>query len=292
MIISVASGKGGTGKTTVAVNLALTLEGNLPVQLLDCDVEEPNAHLFLNPVFETTEKVTLPVPVVDESRCNSCGRCGEVCAFHAIIVLGGRVITFPELCHGCGGCSRFCTTGAISEEAKEIGLIESGHSGEIAFIQGKMNIGTPLAPPVIRAVKDKIIDHGTNGVVIIDAPPGTSCPVVASVKDSDFCILVTEPTPFGLNDLTLAIGMVRELGIPFGVVINRSGLGNEDLVGYCEREEIPILLEIPFDRRYAACYARGGRLIEEFPELKAAFRGLWRKIHALARTGEPDQALL
>ena len=299
MIISVASGKGGTGKTTVAVNLALTLEDIMPVQLLDCDVEEPNAHLFLNPVFETTEKVTLPVPVVDESKCNACGRCGEVCAFHAIIVLGSQVITFPELCHGCGGCSRFCPASAISEAPKEIGFIACGHAGRIEFVQGRMNIGTPLAPPVARAVKSKIVAGSDESggddklkVTIIDAPPGTSCPVVASVKDSDFCILVTEPTPFGLNDLILAVGMVRELKIPCGVVINRSGLGNKDLVTYCEQEKIPILLEIPFDRRYAACYARGGRLIEEFPELKEAFRGLWRKIHALVRTRRSDKALL
>lgn len=284
MVIAVASGKGGTGKTTVAVNLALTLEGTMPVELLDCDVEEPNAHLFLHPILETSEEVTLPVPVVDDSKCNACGRCGEVCAFHAIIPLGNQVMTFPELCHGCGGCSRFCPTGAISEEPRGIGVVESGRAGRIEFVQGKVNVGNPLAPPVVRAVKSKT-GARQGKVVIIDAPPGTSCPVVASVKDSDFCMLVTEPTPFGLNDLVLAIDMARELGIPFGVVINRSGLGNRDLVTYCRREKIPILLEIPFDRRYAACYARGGRLVEEFPELKEAFRGLWRRIRALVGTG-------
>ncbi|MEW6227843.1 MAG: ATP-binding protein [Bacillota bacterium] len=280
MVIAVASGKGGTGKTTIAVNLALTLEGERLVELLDCDVEEPNAHLFLHPILETSEEVTLPVPVVDESKCNACGRCGEVCAFHAIIPLGNQVMTFPELCHGCGGCSRFCPTGAISEEPREIGAVESGSAGQIEFVQGKVNVGNPLAPPVVRAVKSRI-EARQGKVVIIDAPPGTSCPVVASVKDSDFCVLVTEPTPFGLNDLVLAIDMVKKLGIPFGVVINRSGLGNRDLVTYCRREKIPILLEIPFDRTYAACYARGGRLAEEFPELKEAFRGLWRRVRVL-----------
>ncbi|MCR4426672.1 MAG: ATP-binding protein [Firmicutes bacterium] len=281
MIVAVASGKGGTGKTTIAVNLALTLEGTVPVELLDCDVEEPNAHLFLHPVLETSEKVTQPVPTVDESKCTHCGRCGEICAFHAIMALGSKVMTFPELCHGCGGCSRFCPTGAISEEPREIGVVESGHAGRIEFVQGRVNVGNPLAPPVVRAVKGRMAAC-PGKATIIDAPPGTSCPVVASVKDSDFCILVTEPTPFGVNDLLLAIDMVRELGVPFGVVINRSGIGDSNLVAYCRLEKIPILLEIPFDRRYAACYAGGGRLVEDFPELREAFRDLWRRVCVLA----------
>lgn len=287
MVIAVASGKGGTGKTTIAVNLALTLERDMPVQLVDCDVEEPNAHLFLHPLLDVSEKVTLPVPVVDHSKCNGCGRCSEVCAFNAIIAVGTHVMVFPELCHGCGGCSRFCPMSAISEEPREIGIVESGHAGQIEFVQGRVNVGNPLAPPVVKAVKSKI-DARQVKVVIIDAPPGTSCPVVASLKDSDFCVLVTEPTPFGLNDLILAIDVVKELDIPFGVVINRSGLGNKDLLTYCRREKVPVLLEIPFDRRYAACYAGGGRLVEEFPELKEAFRGLWRRIRALATTGQTE----
>lgn len=287
MIISVASGKGGTGKTTVAVNLALVLARSMPVQLLDCDVEEPNAHLFLYPTYEASDTVTLPIPVVDQSKCTACGKCAEVCAFHAIVRLRDRVLTFPELCHGCGGCLRFCPAGAISESEKEIGVISMGHAGEIAFVQGRMNVGTPLAPPVIRAVKRMIRprtgETGRDTVTIIDSPPGTSCPVVESVKGSDFCVLVTEPTPFGLNDLTLAVGMVRELGIPFGVVVNRAGLGGGDLYTYCEREGIPVLLEIPFDRRYAACYARGRNLVEDFPELREAFSDLWRRIGTLMR---------
>lgn len=287
MIISVASGKGGTGKTTVAVNLALVLARSMPVQLLDCDVEEPNAHLFLYPTYEASDTVTLPIPVVDQSKCTACGKCAEVCAFHAIVRLRDRVLTFPELCHGCGGCLRFCPAGAISESEKEIGVISMGHAGEIAFVQGRMNVGTPLAPPVIRAVKRMIRprtgETGRDTVTIIDSPPGTSCPVVESVKGSDFCVLVTEPTPFGLNDLTLAVGMVRELGIPFGVVVNRAGLGGRDLYTYCEREGIRVLLEIPFDRRYAACYARGRNLVEDFPELREAFSDLWRRIGTLMR---------
>lgn len=282
MVIAIASGKGGTGKTTIAVNLALTLERDMPVQLVDCDVEEPNVHLFLRPSIDVSETVTLPVPVVDRTICNGCGRCREVCAFNAIIAIGTQVMVFPELCHGCGGCSRFCPQGAISEEPRAIGVVESGRAGRIEFIQGRVNVGNPLAPPVVRAVKARI-DGARPKAVIVDAPPGTSCPVVASVKDSNFCVLVTEPTPFGLNDLISAIDMVKELAVPFGVVINRSGLGNKDLLTYCRREKIPVLLEIPFDRRYAACYARGARLAEEFPELQEAFRGLWRRIRALTR---------
>ncbi|HBK59815.1 MAG TPA: (4Fe-4S)-binding protein [Firmicutes bacterium] len=289
MIVSVASGKGGTGKTTIAVNLALALEGTMPVDFLDCDVEEPNAHLFLHPVLETSERVTLPVPSVDESKCTGCGTCAEVCAFHAILSLGGRVITFPELCHGCGGCARFCPEGAISEVPREIGVVETGWAAGpagqargIRFVQGRVNIGTALAPPVVKAVRSKAgLGAGKDGgIVIIDSPPGTSCPVVASVKGSDYCLLVTEPTPFGLNDLALAVDMVREVGVPFGVVINRAGLGDDKVAAYCRQESIPVLLEIPFNRRYAACYARGGQLVSDFPELGDSLTGLWRRIRA------------
>lgn len=283
MIVSVASGKGGTGKTTIAVNLALALEETVPVSFLDCDVEEPNAHLFLHPVLQTSDKVTLPVPIVDESKCNGCGICAQVCAFHAILSFGNRAITFPELCHGCGGCTRFCPAGAISEAPRAIGVVETGRAGDtgaIRFVQGRVDIGTALAPPVVKAVRSKA--GSGNGVVIIDSPPGTSCPVVASVKGSDYCILVTEPTPFGLNDLTLAVDMVRELAVPFGVVINRAGLGDDKVAAYCRQENIPVLLEIPFDRRFAASYARGGQLVRDFPELGDSLRGLWQKIRATA----------
>lgn len=310
MIVSVASGKGGTGKTTLSVNLALTLalDGTTPVDFLDCDVEEPNAHLFLRPVFETSEPVTLPVPVVDERKCSGCGICAEVCAFHAILSLGGKAITFPELCHGCGGCARFCPEGAISEAPREIGVVEigvveigvveagwssapavraGGAPGAIRFVCGRVHIGTALAPPVVKAVRGKASPAG--GVVIIDSPPGTSCPVVASVRGSDYCILVTEPTPFGLNDLKLAVDMVRELRIPFGVVVNRAGLGDGQVSAYCRQEGIPVLLEIPFDRQFAASYARGGQLVRDFPELGDSLRGLWRRIVAAVES-TPEEA--
>jgi len=291
MIITVASGKGGTGKTTVAVNLALTLENILSVQILDCDVEEPNVHLFLHPEFKYSEIVTLPVPAVDQGKCVGCGKCSEICAFNAIIVLGTKVVIFPELCHGCGGCSRFCPEGAISENPREIGGIKGGWAGQIGFIQGRLNVGNPLAPTVINAVKKRGKTSQAD-VAIIDAPPGTTCSVVASLKDCDFYILVTEPTPFGLNDLILAVDVARQLQIPFGVVINRADLGNKDILNYCEGEEIPILAQIPFDRRYAACYARGGRLVEEFPELKEAFKELWERICALAKYDPIDKGAI
>lgn len=278
MIITVASGKGGTGKTTIVTNLALALAPKIPVQVLDCDVEEPNAHLFLHPVLQEEEEVNLPVPEVDSKKCDGCGQCSEVCAFHALAVAGGKVITFPEMCHGCGGCALVCPQGAITEKPHRIGVVVAGQAGRIAFAHGKIDVGTPLAPPVIKAVKKRAA--GVR-LTLIDAPPGTSCPVVAAVKDSDFCLLVTEPTPFGLNDLKLAVGMVRELGIPFAVVINRSTLGDLRVERYCRQERIPVLLKIPFDKRYAATYARGKCLVEEYPDWVAAFVGLWQEIERL-----------
>ncbi|MFH1678078.1 MAG: ATP-binding protein [Candidatus Omnitrophota bacterium] len=245
MIISVASGKGGTGKTTVAVNLALSLKN---VQFLDCDVEEPNAHIFLKPLIEEKIKANIPVPEVDESRCTYCGRCREVCAYNAIAVIPankekkGSVLIFPHLCHGCGACSLLCPQKAIKEINKEIGAIEIGHRENVQFAQGRLNIGEIMSPPLIRQVKN-YINPARN--VIIDAPPGTSCPVITAVRESDFCILVTEPTPFGLNDLILAVEVIRKLRISFGVVINRSDIGDDEVKRYCIEENIPILMEIP-----------------------------------------------
>jgi MinD superfamily P-loop ATPase len=278
MLVTVASGKGGTGKTTIVTNLALALAKKIPVQVLDCDVEEPNAHLFLHPVFQEEEEVTLPVPEVDNTKCNGCGKCSEVCAFHALAVAGGKVITFPEMCHGCGGCAFVCPQGAITEKPYRIGAVARGQAGKIDFVHGKIDVGVPLAPPVIRAVKR--LAH-KEGLTLIDAPPGTSCPVVAALKGSDFCLLVTEPTPFGLNDLKLAVGMVRELGIPFAVVINRSTLGDLRVERYCRQEKIPVLLKIPFDKRYAATYARGRCLVEDYPDWVPPFVGLWQEIERL-----------
>lgn len=279
MIISVASGKGGTGKTTVASSLALSLGNN--VQFLDCDAEEPNAHIFLKPVINRTEKVFIPVPEIDEEKCNYCGRCRQVCVYNAIAVIqptdgkNGHVLIFGNLCHGCGSCSYFCSQKAIKEVNKEIGILEMGSVGSMQFVHGRLNIGEAMAPPVIRRIKKCINSDKT---VIIDAPPGTSCPVVESIKDSDFCILVTEPTPFGLNDLILAVEVLKKLTIPFGVVINRSDLGDHKTNQYCKKENIPLLMSIPFKKEIAKAYSRGEPIVQAFPEYKKDFKALFDKI--------------
>jgi MinD superfamily P-loop ATPase len=275
VIIAVASGKGGTGKTLVATSLAFALKETYAVQLLDCDVEEPDDYIFMKPVIERSETVSLPVPRIDETKCNHCGRCAEVCAYHAIAVLGNQVLTFPQLCHGCGACSYLCPEKAITEEQREIGMVEAGRAGGIDFVQGRLTVGEAMAPPVIRQVKARIDDHD---VVIIDAPPGTSCPVVESVKGSDFCLLVTEPTPFGLNDLRLAVAMVQSLDMPCGVVINRAGSGDSGVADYCAGQNIPVLLTVPLDMEIARLYSRGVTLAEGRPEWQEDFAGLFKKI--------------
>jgi MinD superfamily P-loop ATPase len=275
MIISVASGKGGTGKTLVATSLALSLKDKYRVQLLDCDVEEPNDHIFLKPVITRSEAVCIQVPKVDDKKCTYCGKCAEVCAYNAIAVLPERVLVFPELCHGCGACSYLCPEKAISEEEREIGIVDSGHSDGMEFVQGKLTIGEAMATPVIRRVKEYA---NLDGVVIIDVPPGTSCPVVESIKDSDFCLLVTEPTPFGLNDLVLAVETVRELNIPSAVALNRAGVGDRKVEKYCRQENIPILLTIPLDTEIARLYSKGITLVEGMPELQEIFIRLWGEI--------------
>lgn len=275
MIISVASGKGGTGKTTVALNLARSLED---VQLMDCDVEEPNLHLFLSPGEMKATPVCLPVPQVDETRCTYCGRCAEVCRFNALAVIQGQVLLFPALCHGCGGCALLCPAGAITEVPREIGLLRQGNLDGLFFVEGILNLGEPMAAPVIRKEKELVDRRRT---VIIDCSPGTSCPVIEGVRGSDFCLLVTENTPFGLNDLKLAVEMVRALKIPLGVFLNRADLGDERLKEYCAREEVPILAELPHDRRIAEVYSRGGIVVEELPPYRKLFVSLFRKMQEI-----------
>ncbi|MFC1914233.1 ATP-binding protein [Chloroflexota bacterium] len=275
MIISVASGKGGTGKTLVATSLARSLKDRYKVQLLDCDVEEPNDHIFMKPNITRSEAVSIPVPKVNEEKCTHCGKCAEVCAYHAIAVLGEYVLTFPELCHGCGACSYLCLEKAISEVPHEIGVIETGHADGVAFGHGKLAIGQAMAPPIIRKVKG-LVDK--DSVVIIDASPGTSCPVVEAIKGSDFCLLVTEPTPFGLNDLVLAVETVRQLGIPCGILLNRAGVGDGKTEEYCQKEGIPILMTIPLDTNIASLYSQGVPLVEGMPDSKSSFIELYEKI--------------
>jgi MinD superfamily P-loop ATPase len=284
MIIAIASGKGGTGKTTMATNLAMTLARmGQQVQLLDCDVEEPNCHLFLQPSLEASESVSLPVPKVDRGKCIACGQCDQICQFSAIVCLKDAVLTFPELCHGCGGCFLVCPEGAISEMHREIGVIEMGHADGIRFVHGCLKIGEAMSPPLIREVKKHISARGT---CIIDAPPGTSCPVIESTKDSDVCLLVTEPTPFGLNDLKLAVEMVRALGLPHGVIVNRADIGDRKVMEYCRQEGIDVLMEIPDDRRVAEGYSRGQLMIDMFSEYHEEFQGLLEKVTALSSSVE------
>ena len=241
MVICVASGKGGTGKTLVATSLALSLADRHKIQLLDCDVEEPNAHILLKPAFTYRKEVSIPIPSINREKCTLCGKCAEVCAFNAIVVVKENVLVFPELCHGCGACSYFCPEKAISEKGKVIGVVEIGKSGDIELVQGELSIGEAIASPLIRRVKQYLSQES---VVIVDVPPGTSCPVIEAVKGSDYCILVTEPTPFGLSDLALMVGVVRELNVPHGVVVNRTGVGDAKVEQYCAEENIPILMKI------------------------------------------------
>jgi MinD superfamily P-loop ATPase len=283
MIISVASGKGGTGKTLVATSLALSLIDNYKVQLLDCDVEEPNANILLRLDMKPSQPVYIPIPKVDETKCTYCGKCAEVCAYNAIAVLKQKMLVFPELCHGCGACSYLCPESAITEEGREVGIVEMGNSGNLELVQGRLDIGEAMAPPIIREVK-KYSDPAN--IVIIDVPPGTSCPVVEAVEGSDFCLLVTEPTPFGLNDLSLAVEVVRKLDISCGVVINRVGIGNKEVEQYCHREGIPILLRIPLDRNIAMLYSQGIPLIEGMPRWREDFLGLFQSMDTMVTMGK------
>jgi len=284
MIISVASGKGGTGKTTVAVNLAVSLDTS--VQFLDCDVEEPNAHLFIKPTIQEVDTITTPVPVVDMEKCSLCGKCGEICQFKAIVVLGQTVLPFHELCHSCGGCVMVCPEKAISETGRELGVIERGHRNGLEFVHGSLRVGEAMSPPLIRQVRE----FARPGVLtIIDAPPGTSCPVIASMKGADFILLVTEPTPFGFHDLKLAVGAVKVLGIPCGLIINRSDLGDARVKAYAREEDIPLLMEIPFSRAIAEAYSRGEMIVEVMPEWKQKFIDLYRRISELVAGKEKSR---
>ncbi|MBI5604828.1 MAG: ATP-binding protein [Deltaproteobacteria bacterium] len=273
MIISIASGKGGTGKTSVAVALALSLEK--PAQLLDCDVEAPNAHIFMKTRWEKKETVYLQIPKADEEKCTYCQACSQLCQFKAILVLGETILTFPEMCHACGGCFLVCAPKALIPDRKELGEVEEGWAGPVHFVHGRLRVGEPLSPPLIKEVKKRI---DRKQVVILDSPPGTSCPVIQTVKGSDFTILVTEPTPFGLYDLKLAVEALGTLGIPCGVILNRADIGDNQVQTYLESEGIPLLMKIPFDRKIAEGYAQGQSLVEIHPELREKFQKLFHEI--------------
>jgi len=273
MIISVASGKGGTGKTTVAVNLALSLKGK--VQLLDCDVEEPNADIFLKPEIIREDTFYLPKPVLEGSKCTYCGRCSQVCQYNAIAVVKQRVLFFYELCHSCGACKIACPESAIFEVDSPKGVIKEGKAEHIQFVNGELRVSEGAPTPLVSAVKKRI---KPSYISIIDVSPGTACPVVEGIKDSDFCILVTEPTPFGLHDLDLAYQMCQKLEVPAGVVINRADVGNEEVDKYCKNSDIPILMRIPVDKEIARAYSEGIPFVEVKPEYKQKFRDLGAQI--------------
>ena len=273
MQIAVGSGKGGTGKTTISTSLVLS--AGTDVQYLDCDVEEPNGHIFLKPELTFGETITVTVPKLDESRCTACGKCRDICAYNAIAQFGKTVMIFTEMCHSCLGCFRVCEEDALIENTREIGLLESGMAGPIHFVHGRVRIGEAMGIPLLKAVKQKA-EPGK--LTIIDAPPGTSCPFVESINDADYVILVTEPTPFGLHDLKLAVTVLKNFNIPGGVIINRSDLGDDSVLRYCESENIPVLLEIPFQRAIAEGYARGINLVDTIPELRTVFNDILTQI--------------
>ncbi len=284
MKIAIASGKGGTGKTTIATNLAVCLSrANYQVQYLDCDAEEPNGHIFLKPEIESTQEICVGVPKVDKEICMGCNECGELCQYSAITVVNKQVIVFEELCHSCGGCMAICPQGAITEKPRNIGIGEFGKSGSMDFGHGKLNIGAIQTPAVIKYVKKKINDEG---ITILDVPPGTSCPVIEAIKGADFVLLVTEPTPFGLNDLELAAGMVRQLGLDFAVAINRHDIGDDCVVRYCRQEDIDILLKIPNDRKIAEAYSQGIMVVDVLANYENKFFKLYQDILRVKATSE------
>lgn len=289
MNIAIASGKGGTGKTTVSVNLAKICGPK--VQLLDCDVEEPNAHLFLRGAVQESEIIALPVPEIDETLCDACGDCSSFCAYHALVSFGTVPLVFPELCHGCGGCVMVCPRQAIREKDRRIGVVETRQVDHILLLQGLLDVGVAMAPPLIRAVKERMRPDMT---AILDAPPGTSCPVVMTIRGTDFVVLVTEPTPFGLHDLTLAVDTVRDLGLPFGVIVNRVGIGDDRVHAFCRAQDIPLLLEIPDDRRIAEAYSRGELIVDALPQYRELFAGLLERISAhmkMEHAAGPEKAI-
>jgi MinD superfamily P-loop ATPase len=286
MIVSIASGKGGTGKTTVAVNLAVTAAQHQDVQLLDCDVEEPNSCIFIQPELNTQQHVNVPVPEIDDIKCTYCGNCADICEYNALAVIKDSVLVFPELCHGCGGCMRLCPEQAIQEKGRPIGVKESGQKGRIHFTHGRLNIGEAMSPPLIREVKKSIRSGKLN---ILDAPPGTSCPVIEAIRHSDYCILVTEPTPFGLHDLQLAAETVSLLNIPAGVVINRAGMNDSSVIDYCRSQNLPVLMSIPLNRKIAEVYSRGEILVDALPSVKRSFIQLYKRLETILSGITPQE---
>ena len=278
MKIAVASGKGGTGKTTVAVALALSIPG---AQLVDADAEEPNCHLFLSPTIHETIPVHMMVPEVDLDACTFCGKCAEFCRFNALAVIKEKVLIFPELCHGCGGCVYVCPEKAIERRDRRIGEVEIGEARGHRFLQGRLK---PAEPSAVRIVHEEIARLDPGAPAVIDAPPGTACAVQETIAGADACLLVTEPTPFGLHDLCMAMDLASELDIPTAVLINRSGRTDALIEDECRARGIPVLLKIPFDRRIAEAYSRAEPLSEAFPEYSEKLQQVWHQVREEVRS--------
>jgi MinD superfamily P-loop ATPase len=272
MKITVASGKGGTGKTTIAVNLAISIENSM---LIDCDVEGPNSHIFFNEPMVRLKDVSIPAPKFDFDTCTLCGKCAEFCQYNAISIVGEKLLFFEELCHGCGGCRIICPVDAITEIEHNVGIIEKGGTEDLPVYHGLLNIGEPFGVPIINELKQFADDTKTT---IFDSPSGTACPAVETMRDVDFCILVTEPTPFGLHDLTLTVDVIREIGTPFGVVVNRDGIGDDRVDRYCEKENIPLLAKIPNDMEIAKLYSRGVPIVKGLPKYRDMFTSIFEKV--------------
>ena len=274
---AIASGKGGTGKTMIATSLAASLASEHQVQFLDCDVEAPNAHLFLKPKIEQRKSAVIMVPEIDEEKCTQCGRCVKGCAFNALAQLGEKILVFPQLCHGCGNCSLICPVNAISEHPREIGWLGIGKSQlGMDYLMGELSITEPMPTPIVRQLKALMKDH--YDITILDSPPGASCAVVATLSNVDFVLLVTEPTPFGLHDLKQIFGILEHTATPAGVIINREGIGNDDLKNFVKSSEYPILLEIPYEELIASGLARGKLLIDILPTYRQKFLQLFTHI--------------
>ncbi len=281
MQIAVASGKGGTGKTTIATSLALSLAKLAKVRYFDCDVEAPNGHIFLKPVFDQISPAVILIPQIQPEKCTACGHCVEVCQFHALAKVGKTILVFPQLCHGCGSCTWNCPENAIIEVPNPIGTLERGMAREnIAFLRGQLTISEPMATPIIRQLK-KMEQPSEDFVDIFDAPPGASCSVVETLQGVDFALLVTEPTPFGLHDLKQMIGIVRDMNIPAGLVINRDGIGDDSLEELIKQEQLPILLRVPFNRLLAENLAAGQSLVDVMPEYREVLVKLYQEIHEI-----------
>jgi MinD superfamily P-loop ATPase len=292
VIYAIASGKGGTGKTTVSSSLVSTWTS--PVTAVDLDVEEPNLHLFLNPVMDRIDKAFIEVPEADESKCTRCRTCSTLCQFKAITVMGDTLLIFPEMCHGCGGCLAVCPEGALAPSKRELGEICHGHTGDARFIMGRLRVGEAMSPPLMRQVKALFADLAAPQQaatetpatdIIVDAPPGVSCPAVSAVIDSDCIVLVTEPTPFGFHDFKLAWEAFSPFGLPMGAVINRADIGDDTVKRFCADKGIPIWAEIPFDRAIAEAYSRGEVVARAVPGLADTFQQLGRSMRQAATQG-------